>query len=124
MGQTHRLRTHPGVGCLWGDLLYAHWLPWPARVGRRRVVGQRVAACHPSTLYGNAPYGGGLVRYVLAVRGRSLASIVLAGLSLLTGRGGVKLAPLRRRSRGGGRPLSWAPSAHAVAGEGIVCRDG
>src|SRR5207244_10150915 len=85
MGNTHSRRTHPIVGGLWGHLLYAHWLPWPARVGCSRVVRQRVAARHPPALYGNATHGGGLVWYVLVVRGRSLASIVLAGLSLLTG---------------------------------------
>src|SRR5262245_2924418 len=33
------------------------------------------------------------------------------------GRSPVKLGALRRRSRGERAPLSWAPSAHAVAGE-------
>src|SRR5574341_218891 len=85
MGQTHRLRPHPVVGCLWGDLLYAHWLPWPARVGCRCVVKQRVVARHPPALYGNATHGGGPVWYVLDVCGRSLASLVLVGLCLLMG---------------------------------------
>src|SRR5262249_31935967 len=85
MGQTHRLRPHPVVGCLWGDLLYTDWLPWPARVRCRRVVMQCVGARHPPALYGRGAQGGGLVWHVLVVRGRSLASLVLAGLSLLTG---------------------------------------
>src|SRR5438445_11657250 len=85
MGKTHSRRTHSIVGGLWGDLLYAHWLPWPARVGCCRVVMQRVAARHPPALYGNATHGGGLVWHVLVVRGWSLACLVLAGLSLLTG---------------------------------------
>src|SRR5712691_4710027 len=85
MGKTYSRWPHAIVGCLWGDLLYAHWLPWPTRIGCRRVVMQRVAARHPPVLYGNATHGGGRVWHVLVVRGRSLASIVLAGLSLLTG---------------------------------------
>src|SRR5262249_49511003 len=85
VGPTHQLRLHPVVGGLWGVLLRAHWLSWLTRVGRRRVVRLGVAARHPAALYGNAPHRGGLVWYVLDVRGRSLASPVLAGLSLLKG---------------------------------------
>ena len=76
--------THVVIRCLRCDLLYDHWLPRSARLRCRSLAVERLGRRHAPALYGGAPYGGGAVRDVLVLRGGSLASVVLAGVSLLT----------------------------------------